>query len=187
MAKKDALPALAQAAVACERNTGLPAEISLAQAAIESGWLAKAPGNNCFGIKASSTSPLRQLLRTTEWFTPGERARFLALGDGRTADLVQPPRSDAKGRQKYSVMDYFAAYSDLAGCFTDHARLITTGRPYQAAWTAFQGHHSWQQLLSDIGPIYATAPNYAANVMAIISDDVSAALQSARNATAVPA
>lgn len=187
MAKKDALPALAQAAVACERSTGLPAEISLAQAAIESGWLDKAPGNNCFGIKASSTSTLRQLLRTTEWFTPAERARFLALGEGRTADLVQPPRSDGKGRQRYTVMDFFAAYADLAGCFNDHARLITTGRPYRTAWTAFQQHRSWQRLLADIGPIYATAPNYAANVTAIVSDDVSAALQAARNATAVPA
>jgi flagellum-specific peptidoglycan hydrolase FlgJ len=48
----DRLAAAAQSACLCEQTTGLPAEITVAQWAIESGWGASAPGNNCFGIKA---------------------------------------------------------------------------------------------------------------------------------------
>src|SRR5579864_5720880 len=45
-----ALARIAAAAVASERETGLPAEISAAQCIFESAWLARCPGNNCFGI-----------------------------------------------------------------------------------------------------------------------------------------
>ena len=39
-------------AQACQRATGIPASFTLAQAALESGWGARCPGNNLFGIKA---------------------------------------------------------------------------------------------------------------------------------------
>jgi len=46
------LAAAAHSAVLCEQSAGLPAEITLAQWALESAWGASAPDNNCFGIKA---------------------------------------------------------------------------------------------------------------------------------------
>jgi flagellum-specific peptidoglycan hydrolase FlgJ len=46
-----ALSQIVAAAVASERATGLPAELSAAQCIFESGWLSRMPGNNCFGIK----------------------------------------------------------------------------------------------------------------------------------------
>jgi flagellum-specific peptidoglycan hydrolase FlgJ len=46
---------LAEAAVAAERETGCPAEISAARGVVESDWLKVAPGNNCFGIIASQS------------------------------------------------------------------------------------------------------------------------------------
>ena len=46
------LAAAANSAVLCEQSTGLPAEITVAQWAIESAWGASAPGNICVGINA---------------------------------------------------------------------------------------------------------------------------------------
>jgi flagellum-specific peptidoglycan hydrolase FlgJ len=47
---------LAQAAQDCQRKTGIPASITLAQAALESGPGARsALGNNLFGIKADKS------------------------------------------------------------------------------------------------------------------------------------
>ena len=45
-----ALRKIAEAAVAAERETGCPAEISTAQCIVESAWLQVAPGNNAFGL-----------------------------------------------------------------------------------------------------------------------------------------
>jgi flagellum-specific peptidoglycan hydrolase FlgJ len=50
-----ALHRIAEAAVAAERETGCPAEISAARGVVESDWLRAAPGNNCFGIIASQS------------------------------------------------------------------------------------------------------------------------------------
>jgi hypothetical protein len=88
----------------------------MGQAILESGWLDHAPGNNCFGIKSYNGEYGRQLLSTTEWFTDAELKRFLALGDGRTAQLadpVAPARHD--GRRKYRVQDWFATFAASGG------------------------------------------------------------------------
>lgn len=51
-----------------EKRTGVPALVTLAQAAIESGWGKSAPGNMFFGVKAdSSWTGARQYLWTTEF------------------------------------------------------------------------------------------------------------------------
>src|SRR5437660_12429141 len=86
--QKANLGRIAEAAVASERSTGCPAELQAAQCILETGWLNHAPGNNCFGIKFYAGAFGRQLLHTREWFTNTEAARFLALGDGRTAELA---------------------------------------------------------------------------------------------------
>ena len=39
-------------AQACQRATGIPASITIAQAALETGWGKDVMGNNLFGIKA---------------------------------------------------------------------------------------------------------------------------------------
>ena len=86
-----ALRRIAEAAVAAERETGCPAEISAAQCIVESAWLQVAPGNNCFGVKAmgiaqmrcSTTggeSPLYNLMEVT---TSGTKRRQTYLPPGR--------------------------------------------------------------------------------------------------------
>src|SRR6476660_7388079 len=95
--KKNNLWLIAQAAVASENATACPAELQAAQCILETGWLKHAPGNNCFGIKSYQGESGRQLLTTREWFTADGLARFLSLGDGRTATPAKPTRQDARG------------------------------------------------------------------------------------------
>lgn len=154
------------AALDCESRTGLPIALSLAQWAIESGWGAHSPGNNCFGIKAFAGAE-RQLLSTTEWFTPAEAARFLAGSEGRTA-IESPGTSRADGRSRYTVEDWFAKFESLGDCFTEHASLITRGAPYAKAWMDFQEHQDVAQLAREIAPHYATDPHYADLLVEVI-------------------
>jgi len=159
------LPAIAGAAVACEKRAGLPAGISVAQCALESAWVTKAPANNCFGIKAYPGAHGRQLLTTLEWFTPQQLSAFLARADGRTAT---PTGKERGARKEYTVRDWFATFATLADCFEKHAVLITKGKPYAKPWTAYLVHHDPERLVREIAPIYATAPGYADSVLQIM-------------------
>ena len=96
-AQLTALDTSAAAAVAAERATGCPAELSTAQCIIESSWLTVCPGNNCFGIKATDTNCTYCLTKeylNGEWSSP-----TLA----------------------------FEAYPALSDCFAAHARLLQGG------------------------------------------------------------
>ena len=158
---------IAQAAVASERATGCPAELQAAQCILETGWLAHAPGNNCFGIKSSPSDSGRQVLHTHEWLTPAELDQFLAASSGRTAELVQPAQHDARGRSLYSVQDWFATFPTLADCFARRAAFFDTGRfaPFADAW---RRDRDLEALVRGIAPIYATDPAYAQKVLGFI-------------------
>ena len=134
------LAAAAKAACLCEKATGLPAEITVAQWALESGWGASAPGNNCFGIKARAGRQT-QVLSTIEHID----------GVDQKQDLE------------------FAAFDSIAECFDYHARLITEGKSYAKAWTNYMGSRDLQALISDLAPIYATDPAYADKLRSILS------------------
>jgi len=88
---------IAPAAVAAERATGCPAELSVAQCIIESSWLNNSPGNNCFGIKATDSHATYQL--TKEYLN----------GEWKTMRLA------------------FEVYDSLADCFIAHAKLLEGG------------------------------------------------------------
>ena len=134
------LAAAAKAACLCEKATGLPAEITVAQWALESGWGASAPANNCFGIK-SFPGCQTQTLATKEFIDGAMQERQLE----------------------------FAAFDSLAECFECHARLITEGKPYAKAWASYLGSHDLQALIADLAPIYATDPAYADKLRSILS------------------
>ena len=93
-AQKSALQQIAAASVVAEKKTGCPAELSAAQAILESGLLQRAPGNNCFGIKANSRAAGQQYVFTHEVEFPNDinsadrqacthRAAYARRGSGR--------------------------------------------------------------------------------------------------------
>ncbi len=176
------LTKIARAAVDAEGLTGCPAELMAAQCILETGWLAAAPENNCFGIKSYSGNFGRQLLRTKEWFTDDQLRHFLALGDQRHAELdaAVPPRAD--GRKRYTVWDWFATFKELGDCFAKRAAMWDKG-PCAKAAEAFKGDRNVEALVKGISPIYATDPKYADSVLGIIHQhDVQAAILQARSA-----
>jgi flagellum-specific peptidoglycan hydrolase FlgJ len=148
--QEQALTRIAQAAVAAERTTGCPAELSAAQCIEESAWLTRAPGCNCFGIKATDTHETYE--QTKEYLN----------GQWQTMTLA------------------FEAYDSLADCFVAHARLIQGGR-YLPAWQQYQTDHSLDNLISNIAPIYASDPGYAAEIRTLAhGPHVAAAIVSQR-------
>lgn len=181
--QKARLSDAAGAAVGCEKTTLCPAELSVAQWAVESGWGQHQPGGNCFGIK-QRTGRGRQLLSTKEWFTAAQLAAFLAKGDGRTATPVLGPAGQPitnGALTEYQVQDWFAAYDSLEGCFEDHAHLIVTGTPYAVAWTKYKVDSDLDSFITGVAARYATAPGYAQTLLTLIAKiEVQAALASAR-------
>lgn len=152
----------------------------MGQAALESGWLDQAPGNNPFGIKSHAGSHGRQLLNTTEWFTAAELSRFLALGDKRTAVLKNPNAAPKKGRREYAVQDWFATFASLADAFAVRARMFSQGR-YESIAARYQVDRDLKACIEAFAPIYATGPDYASVLLSIIYDQqVQAALAAAR-------
>lgn len=167
MNPNDKLSEAAVAAFAAERLTGVPAELSIAQWALESGWGSHAPQNNCFGIKRYPGCYGEQLLQTSEYFTEAQVKQFLAMGGGRTAELDMSAPAAADGRRKYQVRDLFATFPTPTAAFTRHAMMLTRGS-YAAAFKAFTEGGGLEDYIKRIGPIYATAPGYAEKLIALI-------------------
>lgn len=178
-----AVDKIGSAAVIVERLWGIPAELTSAQCCIESGYLAHAPKNNCFGIKEYEGCLGRQLLFTVEYFTDAELARFLARGDGRTAVLAMPPVTLPSGRKKYKVQDWFAVFATLADCFAKRGKMFLAGR-YAPFAEAYRVDSDLEKLVKGIAPIYATDAGYADAVLKMARrPEIMAAISKARLAS----
>ncbi len=147
------LQRIAEAAVLCEQNTDFPAEVSAAQCILESAWLTRAPGNNCFGIKATD-----------------ENERYCL-----TKEYLDGSWQTCKAA--------FETYPTLAACFIAHAKLLTTGSRYAAAWASYLVTWDLGGFIRAIAPIYATDPNYASEILTLVrGPHVTAAIRAAREA-----
>jgi hypothetical protein len=129
-------PAVVAAARAAAQQWTIPASVSLAQWALESGWGAHMPGNNPFGIKAM----------------PGHPVQTFATHECIHGHLVPCEQR-------------FAAFASLDQAFDCHARLLATAPVYHAAFAALP---DTRQFVALMAPHYATAPDYAAKILAVI-------------------
>ena len=149
----DALQRAVASSVLCERESNIPAELTVAQWALESGWGAHQPGNNCFGIKAYPGCFGVQSLSTVEFI-------------GGTRKTVSQP---------------FATFASLDACFAKHAALLKTGR-YGQILAARSADRNLTLLIAEVSSVYATDPDYAKSVTSIIAmPAVSEALTKFRN------
>lgn len=133
-------------AQAASRTTGVPADLILAQAALETGWgqheiPTEDGGNshNLFGIKAGS-----------RW-------------QGETTDIVTTEYVD--GRPVKQV-DRFRVYDSFEEAFTDYARLIGDNPRYAGVMTAPDANAAAHALQSGG---YATDPKYADKLIAVMA------------------
>jgi len=131
---------VARIAVRLEQETGCPAQLMIAQWAIESAWGAKPVGYaNYFGIKKA---------------------------DRHTKCCTVTTHEAINGKPVVENLE-FADYDSLEDSCRDFAWLITCGAPYHTAWARYQQDHDLQALITAVAHLYATDPAYARLVSAI--------------------
>jgi flagellum-specific peptidoglycan hydrolase FlgJ len=159
--QSDFIAQYSQMAVDSMHQTRVPASVTVAQAALESGWGRHAPGNNFFGIKAGRNwTGLRQLLRTREVHADNDRSRHPY------PEIISITQR-ADGRYDWVVRDHFRAYATAVEGFNDHGNLLSNASRYQAAFQYSNDGIRFAQEIARAG--YATAPNYATQLVGLIN------------------
>lgn len=148
------LDAAAPMAVQTENSSQVPASLTLAQWALESGWGLKMPpgSNDPFGIKAVGQQPA--VTADTHEFIGGRE--------------VEEPQA-------------FRQFSSLQEAFDDHARLLSTGRPYVDAFQQYLTDRDVTAYVRAISAHYSTSPTYFLNISSMMRNShIVAALDAAR-------
>ncbi len=138
---------MAHHATVASRETGMPANYMLGQAALETGWGRKeikgadgAPSHNLFGIKA-----------TGGW-------------KGKVVETVTTEYIDGIKQKR---VEKFRAYDSYADSFKDFANLIQNNPRYQSVMANVDSINGYARALQNSG--YATDPNYASKLASVIN------------------
>ncbi len=137
--KQAFINAIAPGALAAQRQYGIPAAVTIAQAIDESGWgqsQLATQDNNLFGIKG--TGPAGSVVRATQEYENG---------------------------QPVTVNAPFRVYSNVAQSISDHSLLLATGSAYQRAMA---DRRSPDAFANDLTGVYATDPSYGASLITIM-------------------
>lgn len=142
-------------ALETQKKTGISAIFTLAQAALESQWGERIPGNMFFGVKASKNTPenKKQLLITTEIFpkdTAENRSKFPQV-------ISVTKRED--GKYVYKVKDWFRKYDTPEECFTEHGTFFVVNKRYAKAMSVKSDPYKFATEVANAG--YATGTKYA--------------------------
>jgi peptidoglycan hydrolase FlgJ len=127
------------------QRTGIPVEVMLAQAALETGWLAKPTRDKTTGRDSLNL--------------------FNIKGTGPAGSVTALTTEYVRG-QKVKVDAQFRAYGSYEQSFADYARLITTNKRYAPAMAVRGNPVAFAQALQQCG--YATDPQYAAKLVSIM-------------------
>lgn len=129
------------------KSTGIPTQLMLGQAALETGWGKReikgkdgAPSFNLFGIKA----------------TPGW-----------TGKVVEAVTTEYVNGVKQKHVTKFRAYDSYADSFKDFAKLMQNNPRYQNVMANLHSADSYAQAMQKAG--YATDPNYANKLASVIN------------------
>ena len=134
------IASIAPGAQQAQRDTGVYASVSIAQAVLESGWGKSAPGNNLFGIKADKS-----------W--KGAFKSFFT--------------DEFEGGKKMRKEQRFRAYTTRADSIKDHADFLLRNPRYAGAFKTRTGL-DFATAIAAAG--YATDPDYAAKLSQLITD-----------------
>ena len=128
------------------RNTGIPSQLMLGQAALESGWGSReikanngSNSHNLFGIKASGDWKGKVVEATTTEFIDGVKQKRI---------------------------EKFRAYDSYTESFQDFANLMKANPRYNKVMENTNNPEAYAKALQQAG--YATDPNYAAKLSAVI-------------------
>lgn len=147
--QSDFIAGLVEAAQENERNTGIPASVTIGQAALETGWggskMAQAPINSYFSIKCSSSdSPY------SEGCVDVNSAEFTPAGE------------------EYMKVSSFRTYPSVGNSLLDYGRLLTSASRYRGAFEYTKYPDRFIIEVHKAG--YATDPNYAEKVIGIMKN-----------------
>lgn len=120
-------------------KSGIPASFTLAQAALESSWGARAPGCNLFGLKADKG-----------WAGP----------------VVNFDTHEVVNGQRIAITDKFRCYSSWVEGLLDRAQFLKKNPRYAACFQEVTGH-GWARAVARAG--YATDPSYADKLIDIMN------------------
>jgi flagellar protein FlgJ len=140
-------------------SEGLHPLFVTAQAALETGWKIKKTGNNIFGITKGSWTGETNLLLTTEILDTPDKQFTLP-------EKIVSVEPLASGKYRYSVYRLFRAYASIDECIEDHFTQLK-GTLYAHAWSSRNDPREYARL---IAPIYATSPDYADTLIAVMND-----------------
>jgi flagellar protein FlgJ len=134
-----------------------------AQAALETGWKLKDGDgtNNLFGITKGSWDGEVKLCLTTEYFQTPNKKFILP-------EKIVDVAASGQDRYKYRVYRLFRVYGSLEDCLEDHLAVLRKSG-YADAWPYRGDPKAYAERISDSeGARYATAPDYAATMRAMI-------------------
>lgn len=123
----------------CQRIYGIPVSVTLAQAALETGWGKDVQGNNLFGVKADSS-----------WSGP----------------VVMIDTHEYVKGTKTPLIDRFRLYKSWGESVHDHAKFIKDNPRYAPCFKEATGE-GWARALQ--AAKYATDPNYADELIAVMN------------------
>ena len=133
-----------EAAQASQRETGVPASVTIAQAILESDWGRSAlsvQAKNYFGIKATAK--------------------------GGSAGVVWMSTWEVINGQNVTVRAPFRAYKSMADSFTDHGRFFTENDRYASAMRVVGDAIAFAREIHRAG--YATDPAYSDKLIGLIN------------------
>lgn len=136
------IAALRDGAIASAKATGVPASVTIAQAALESGWGTSglcAIGCNLFGVKADSA-----------WKGP-------------VVDMLTTEYVDGK---PVKVMAKWRKYPDFAAAIADRSMFLRVNPRYRLAFTGRRTGEDFARCIAAAG--YATDPRYAEKLCQLI-------------------
>ena len=138
MTRDDFLQQATAAATAASAESGFPAGITVAQAALESAWgqsRLSREANNYFGIKAL--------------------AKY---------ERIAMPTFEVEGGVRKPVTAWFARFASMEECFRERDRVIATGALFAEARAA---KADAEQFVRALAKHWATDPAYAEKILAI--------------------
>ena len=148
-------------AKAMQQELGISAVFVLAQAAFESGWGDKAPGNMFFGIKdTDGINGNEQLIQTTEYHD-NVNVKYPEVIS------ITPCVVNGKKKFRYKVKDYFRKYDSPKDSFVEHGKFFLNNKRYKDALLVRVDPYKFADAIAEAG--YATDPNYSKILKQIIA------------------
>ena len=126
-------------AISGQRKYGILASLTMAQAALETGWGKASVGNNIFGIKADSS-----------WTGPTSEA----------------PTQEWYGGKYVTVTAGFRSYASIDESVEDHAKFLAENSRYRNIIGCTDYKKACENIQADG---YATDPDYAGKLISIIA------------------